>query len=60
MNQSPLLIRWLDSVNQPVVDSVETLIDQTLNHISDRSGFTPDECKAILREIVESTPPNPL
>jgi len=54
---SPLLTRWLDSVNQPVVDNVQFLIDSALNDITDGGNFPPTECRDILREIVESTPP---
>lgn len=59
ITQSPLLTRWLDSVNQPVVDHVETLVDQALNAISDRGNFSRAECRDILREMVESTPLKP-
>lgn len=51
---SALLTRWLDAVNQPVVDDVEYRIERALNIISDGGGFTLAECREILRELIES------
>ncbi len=48
-----LLDNWLGSVNQPVVDNVQSKIKELLVEISDRDNFTKEQCKQILTEIIK-------
>jgi len=47
---------WCYAVNQPVVDSVEFLLDKILENISDGGNFTQDQCKQILIHFINIKP----
>ena len=53
---STLMEEWLGAVNQPVVDSICEAVNDLLEDVSDHGNFTPEQCKAILCEIVLTRP----
>ncbi len=48
-----LIENWLSAVNQPVVSGIEFQLIEILEEISDGGNFNLDECKLILKDIVE-------
>jgi len=49
-----IVVNWLESVNQPVVDEVKYLVDQLLEVVSDCGDFDKDECADILVHIIKN------
>lgn len=49
-----LMAKWLDRVNQPVVNDAADRIRQLLDVVSDNDNFTPEQSRAILCSLVQT------
>ena len=54
-----LLVKWLGSVNQPVVRDIQSTVRQLLVTVSDHGNYDHSECQRILAEVVMQAPESP-